>query len=330
MLIRALAVLTAGLIVILSACSQADRPPGPAEKVTIAIATPPFTVLADLALARDYFRQQGLEVTPHFHSIGKEALDDLLSGKADFATVAETPVMFAVMKGQKISMIATIARSRKTNVVIARKDRGISAPSDLKGKLIAASLGTTADYYLNAFLTTHGVMRRDIKIVDMKADEMVAALAEGRVDAVSAWPPYLERAEKLLGTDGISFHEQDIYTQTFNLVAMQDYVRANPTIVRKVLLALAESEKFCVRNPAESQRSVSDLRKIDKDILAATWGNHSFDLTLDQHLLLFLEDESRWAMRNKLVKGAGLPNYLDTIYFDGLKSVKPDGVRILR
>jgi hypothetical protein len=54
------------------ACSQTDKDPGNAlEKVTIACATPPYTVLTDIALAKGYFRQQGLEVAARFHSTAK-------------------------------------------------------------------------------------------------------------------------------------------------------------------------------------------------------------------------------------------------------------------
>lgn len=94
------------------ACTRTDQSAGPPEKVTIACATPPYTALVDIALAKGYFRQQGLDVTPLFHSLGKAALDEILAGKADFATVAETPVVFAIMNGHKISIIATIQRSK--------------------------------------------------------------------------------------------------------------------------------------------------------------------------------------------------------------------------
>lgn len=45
---------------------------------------------------------------------------------------------------------------------------------------------------------------------------------------------------------------------------------------------------------------------------------------------LALEDESMWAMTNRLTAATKLPNYLDFIYLQGLRAVKPDAVRILR
>ena len=78
-------------------------PAGPVEKVTIAYSATTDSVLAQVAQTRGYYREEGLEVTPHMHPYGKPALREVLEGKADFATVAETPVMFAILNGEKIS-----------------------------------------------------------------------------------------------------------------------------------------------------------------------------------------------------------------------------------
>lgn len=43
-----------------------------------------------------------------------------------------------------------------------------------------------------------------------------------------------------------------------------------------------------------------------------------------------LEDESQWAIRNRLTGASDVPNFLDHSYFDGLKSARPEAVKILR
>ena len=150
------------MAICLAACDRTDnKPAGPPEKVTIAYATAPYTVLADIAQAQGYFKLEGLEVTPHFHVTGKAALDEVLAGKADFATVADTPLMFSIMNGHQISIIATIQSSNKNNGIVARKDRGISTPQDLKGKKLGVSLGTISEFFADAFLASHSMARED-------------------------------------------------------------------------------------------------------------------------------------------------------------------------
>jgi NitT/TauT family transport system substrate-binding protein len=83
-----------------SACTKADRKPaGPLERITIAYSASPDAALAQVAQAKGYYLLEGLDVAPQRHPYGKVALDAMLEGKADFATVAETPVMFAIMNG---------------------------------------------------------------------------------------------------------------------------------------------------------------------------------------------------------------------------------------
>lgn len=312
------------------ACTRTDQPAEPLEKVPIASVPPPYAALVDIALAKGYFRQQGLDVTPHFHSLGKAALDEVLAGKADFATVAATPLISAIMSGQKISIIATIQSSNRTNVILARKDKGIHTPKDLKGMRIAAPLGTIAEYFLDAFLATHGVARKEVEVVDLKPEEIVEALVSGEIDAASTWHPVLNQGQQELGEKGITFYDEDIYTQNFNFVATQEQVRSNPARVRKMLLALVEAEKFVLRNPAEAQKVIADFRQADGAVLGAVWGGHTFGVTLEQSLVLALEDESQWAIRKGLTGAREVPNYLHYIYFDGLKTVKPEAVRIMK
>lgn len=313
------------------ACSRTDRESaGPPEKATIAIAATADSVLAQVAQAKEYFRAEGVDATAHLQPYGKLCLQELLEGKADFATVAETPVMFAIMKGAKISVIATIESSHRGNAIVAIKDRGILTLNDLKGKKVAMTRGTTSDYFLDAILAVNGVARDEVKAVDMKAEEMTGALANGAVDAVSTFNTYAYPAKKMLGERGIMFQDKNIYTFTFNVVATQEFIRKNPGMVRKILRALVKAEEFVRQNPAGAQKIVSGFSGTDPTMLHDIWADTSFAVSLDQSLLLALEDESRWAIKQKLTSVTKEPNYLDYIHLDGLREIKPDAVRILR
>ena len=332
MLIRlAGALLLLALSLFLFACTRtSSNPPGPAEKVTIAYSATTDSVLAQVAQMRGFYRDEGLDAVLQKHPYGKLALKEVLEGKADFATVAETPVMFAVMNGEKLSIIATIQTSGKNNAIIARRDRGILTFRDLKGKKIAATLGTTSEFYMDAILIMNGISRKDVKVINLKAEEMPAALSNGDIDAVSAFIPYTNYALNKLGGNGIMFSEDNIYTWTFNVVSTQDFIRKNPGKVGKLLRALIKAEVFVKENPDEAQKIVADFSGMDISIVRNIWADTDFTVTLDQSLLLALEDESRWAIDSKLTTAKKVPNYLDYIYFDGLKSAKPGAANILR
>ncbi len=313
------------------ACSRTEQKPGAApEKITIAYAASPDSALTQAAQALGYYSEEGLEAVPQIYPYGKMALRAVLEGKADFATAAETPIMFAIMRGEKIVILATIATSRKNNAIIARKDKGIRVPGDLKGKRIAATFGTISEFFMDAFLVTHGISRKNMKVVNLDPEQEMEALVRGDVDAISAFTPFTIEVQRRMGDAVVTFHDEEIYQQTFNVVATQEFVRANPEKVRKLLMALVKAQEYVKARPEEAKRMVAEFSGIDETIVDGVWADEIFDVTLDQSLLLAMEDESQWAIKNRLVSQTRMPNYLGFIYLDGLESVKPKAVRILR
>ena len=323
-------VLTAIAVIALTVTGcQQQKQAGPPEKITIAYSTSFSAVLVHIAFTKGYFGEEGLDATPQPHASGKEALQSVLEGKADLATVADTPIMFAIMNGKKISTLAVI-QTTNNEAIVARRDRGIAKPSDLKGKKIGLTLGTTGDFFADSFLLAHGIDRKHVKIIDLKPNEMAAALGMGKVDAVSAWNPTATQLKKKLGSKGIVFLGESIFTEMFCVSAGQEYVKNNPVAIKKVLRALLKAETFVREHPEESRRLVAEFIKTDKVILDETWDNFTFRVVLDQALLVDLEEQTRWAIKNRLTVRRDMPNYLDFIYVDGLQAVKPAAVRIVR
>jgi len=315
----------------LSACTRSGQESAePPEKVTIACATQPEASLVRIAQSQGYFIQAGLEVAEHKHRYGKLALNEVLAGTADFATVAETPLMFAILKGADISVIATISVSNTGHAILARRDKGIQILADLKGKKIATTLGTTAHFYQDMLLAMNGLYPRDVQSVALDVDKITDVLTHGDVVAVSTFNPHIVLAQKALGDHLISFHDKDVYRYTFNIVATRAFIRNNPGKVKKLLRGLLSSEAFVSEYPSEAQKIISAFTGVDADLLSGIWGGYEFTVSLDQQLILLLEDESRWAISNGLSDGRQIPNYLNHIYFDGLKSLRPEAVRILR
>lgn len=309
---------------------QPQKQTGPPEKITIAYSTASNAILMYIAFAKDYFGEVGLEATPQPHAFGKLALDTVIAGKADLATAADTPIMFAIMGGKKITTLAMIQTSNKNEAIVARQDLGIANPSDLKGKKIGLTLGTTGDFFADSFLITHGIDRKYVKIIDLKPDEMAGALTTGKVDAVSTWNPTLIQLKKKLGSKGIIFFGESPYTEIFCVVAGQEYVKKNPAAIKKVLQALLKAEAFVQQHPEEARQYVAEFIKTDKVILDETWANFTFRVALDQALLVDLEEQTRWAIKHRLTVRRDMPNYLDFIYIDGLQAIRPDTVRIIR
>jgi len=298
----------------------------PLEKVSFAYTYQPQSTLAHVAMAKGYFAEEGLDMQPLMRAFGKEALQALLESKADFATVAETPVMFSGLRGDKIFVIANIEASTTNNAIVAKKSTGINAPGDLKGKRVGFTPGTTSDFFLDSFLTANGLTRQDIHPIALNPDEMRDALIATKADAVSTWNYPLTLIAQALGSDGVLFYDRQIYTETFNITAQQDFVRTKPETVKRFLRALVKAEELVAKNPDEAQTIMAAATKIDKSLVRDVWNAFNYRVVLDQKLLLTLEDEARWAIKNQLTDKTAMPDYASYIHSDSLRAVRPEAV----
>lgn len=321
--------ITLALLATLVACQKSPpQAAAPPQKITVAYTFQPQSTLVHVAMARGYFAEEGLDAQPLMRTFGKAALQTVLDHQADFATVAETPVMFSVLEGDKIFVIANIEASTMNNAIVARKDAGILTIKDLKGKRVGFTPGTTSDFFLDSLLTANGLTRKEIQPVGLLPDEMKDAMMAKKVDAVSVWNYPLTLIRRALGDNGATFYDREIYTETFNIAAMQDFVQKNPDTVKRFLRALIKAENFVAKNPDEAQSIMSAATKIDKELIHEVWSAFNYRVVLDQTLLLALEDETRWAMSNKLTAQTGMPDYLKFIHIDSLGAVKPDAVKM--
>ena len=300
------------------------------QKVTIALVNQPQSTLIFVAMKKGYFSDEGLDVQPLLQSFGKAALQTMIEGKADFATSAETPIMFSILRGDAIFVVANIETSTANDAVVARVDAGISKPADLKGKRIGFMPGTTIDFFLDSFLTAQGLTRQDITPVPLKPDEVLDALLAKKADAVAAWNYPLTQIKRQLGAQAVTFYDRQIYTEHFNIAAMQDFVRKNPQTVTALLRGLVRAQAFVDDHANEAQDIVAEAIKVEKDLVEEVWNVMSYQVRLDQNLTITLEDETRWAMKNKLTDQTVMPGYASFIYVDALKAVKPGAVRMDR
>jgi NitT/TauT family transport system substrate-binding protein len=77
-----------------------------------------------------------------------------------------------------------------TAVIFSQPNSQITKVSDLKGRRISTTRGTTADVLLYVALTKAGVRYTDVQVINMDMAAAVGAFISGSTDAVSTWWPF--------------------------------------------------------------------------------------------------------------------------------------------
>jgi len=323
-----LAALVAGVAAFLAFRSPVTSPVG-ATRITIAVPTQINSALMFVASANDLFLKAGVNVVSQPFELGKDALASVVNGKADLAVVADTPIMFALLDGADIAMLAGISQGRRALAVVARSDRGINQIQDLRGKSVGVIMGTNQTYFLDAMLQVHGVPVDQVKLVDLRTDASISAFKAGRIDALVAFQPFLARLEAEMGDSIKLFYGEEVYAFRFILVGKPSYIDSHPHEVRRVLRALIAANQEIRANPVEARRAVGDAVKIDDATMAKLFEPEDYAVSLDQAMLLALDDQARWAMQKGLVARRPMPNYLDFMKYQDLEAVLPTAVTIV-
>ncbi|MCF8143758.1 MAG: NrtA/SsuA/CpmA family ABC transporter substrate-binding protein [Deltaproteobacteria bacterium] len=319
--------LFAVMLVGMVGCSR-NEDPKPLEKLTLAVTPWPASAPLYVAHERGYFRDEGLDVTLHPYVSGHLGLDAVLAGKAELATAGETPIALAAMEGKPLSVAATVCEIDRAILIIARKDRGISKPCDLRGRRVGVVEGTTAHFFLHIYLITSHVDPNDIIMVPIAADRVVDVLLNGEVDAVSTWTPHTIMLLDRLGSNALVLHDANIYTMTWNLVAAQDFVKTHPGRIVKFLRAVVTANEFIAEKPEEAMAVVAAAIGAESPLFEKEWKDFKFVTVLEQSLIVNLEDQARWFRKRSSSKRTTPPDFTYFIHTDGLKAVRPEAVGI--
>ena len=298
-------------------------------KVIIALPNQISSAPVIVAFAQGLFQQAGVDVVSQPFQLGKDALNSVLEGKADLAVVADTPLMFALLNGADIAMVAGISRGRRTLGIVTRNDRGITRLKDLSGKSIGLTFGTNMPYFLDAMLQTYGIANDDVKQVDLKVADISLALKDGKIDAAVMLQPFLALLEADMGNKVNIFYGEEVYAFRFILAGKPAYIDSHPQEIRRILKALIAANQSIHAYPGKARAAVSNAVNIDGTILEKIFNPDDYIISLDQAMLVALDDQTRWAMRMGIAKQKTMPNYVKAMKYQDLEAVLPTAVTFI-
>src|SRR5690606_33282215 len=120
-----------------------------------------------------------------------------------------------------------------------------------KGKKVGAVTGSGAYSTFRVYLDRIGMTESDLQIVNMKVEDLRAAVKQGIIDAAVAWEPHVAIAEAMGVVTRIQSMAGVNESPNFVLVNRQ-FVDANPEAVARYIATLIDLGEFISRDPKEA------------------------------------------------------------------------------
>ncbi len=317
-------------VFIVSACTSPQQEyAGKIEPITIGSAPLESSALIYIADEQGMFASNGVHVTFRDYDTGAAALNGLVNGEVDLAVPAEYALVGKAFSKDQIRAIASIDKAEYFEL-IARRDRGITTTQELKAKKIGVVRKTIAEFYLGRFLEQHAIPIGQVTLVDVNISESDAAIDNGSLDAIMSRPPYAALIQERLGAKAVTWKAQSNQALYAILIARNDWIVEYPERVRRLYRSLLQAEDYLLKHPDEARAIVQKKLKFDDDYMTAVWSQNQFSLSLEQSLIIAMEDEARWMIANNLTTEKAVPNFLDYIFEDALQAVRPEAVNIIR
>jgi ABC-type nitrate/sulfonate/bicarbonate transport system substrate-binding protein len=230
-----------------------------------------------------YFRDEGIDFVRDVPPTPGEVRDLLAKSPAPVA-VLPPPIYLELIAGQSPwRLVANLLRNDPMNIVVRRsvvaaRKIVLQAPVDerlraLRGVRIAVPPGPASRFA--ALVAAAGLDVKDFQTVTMMGDEENEAFASGRVDALFAHTPFLERA--LVDQDAVIVVDQSAgelpraaFKQIHAVAVRDDFAKKQPKLVAAICRAIARAEKLIHTDKAAAVEAVlRAVPEVDRKHVAA-------------------------------------------------------------
>jgi len=232
----------------------------PPETTRVRLYKFPGLCLAPQYIAEDLLQAEGFTDVQYldFPEGAVGVFDRVSSSAVDFTQWYGVPFIEEIDKGRPIVFLAGV-HIGCTELFATERIRTIR---DLKGKTVAVATGSPAQSILAAMLAYVGLdHRKDLTFTTHSPAESVRLLAEAKIDAFLATPPWgQELRAKKIGHTIVNTAVDRPWSQYFccMLVGNKDFVRKHPVATKRVLRAIFKADQLCALEPERVARAIVD------------------------------------------------------------------------
>jgi len=253
-----------GFMLVVAGCSSADSEGKPETiRLDYAYYSPTSLVLKEFGWLEEEFEEEGIEIEWVLSHGSNKALEFLNSNSVDFGSSAGAAALMSKANGAPIKNVYIYSKPEWT-ALLANPDSGIKTVQDLKGKQVAATLGTDPYIFLLRALDAEGVSADEVEIVNLQHGDGASSLISDSVDAWAGLDPHMARIE--IESDAELFYRNPEFNTYGFLNVREDFAEDYPEYVNRVIEVYEKAKEWTIANPEEAAEILAEEAGIDLEV----------------------------------------------------------------
>ena len=260
------------------------------------IAIQPSGAFIPLIIARqegwleEALSEYGVDVVWNDFESGPPINESMAADLSDIGTLGDVPTVSAIAAGQDNQVILIAAEGERAYAVLVAADSEISSASDLKGRTIATTLGSTGHNLFEKTLAKEGLSFDDVNLINISAGDAATVLSTGEADAVAIWEPNVTRLVEN-GTAKVLTYGGEVGLLGVNpLVADAKFANENPAIIQVIREQYARGVKEIDQISDETLTAVAEYLSLDKEQVLTVARNWDYTVDIAQKDIDGLQD----------------------------------------
>jgi NitT/TauT family transport system substrate-binding protein len=218
-----------------------------------------------LATTRGLFRAEGLAVGTNIANGPTDAITRVVSGSSDLALIdINTLIRFRDKADAPPVKAVFVLFNKAPYAIIARKNRGVRALSDLEGKTLGVAEGDFSIWFWPALAHQNGIKLGSVKLARFSSAVREPMLSAGQVDAVNGFS-YLaginlkDRGVPADDLTVLRYADYGCEAYGFALIVNPAFAAKKPEAVKAFLRATVAGTRLAIKDPAQAVDDVLTL-----------------------------------------------------------------------
>jgi len=244
-----------------------------------------------------FYEDEGINLTIRPGSGSSRTVEQVAAGKTTVGWADTPPLLLGASQGMPIKSIGVFMQNGPASIEFF-SNQGIESPADLKGKSVAGTPGDAMYASFPGWLEANGVSEDDVKVVNVDPAGKLAALMEGKADAIMGFfhdqGPTIEN-ESGDQVDALMYSEWGMNLLGTGLIVHEKTINEDREMLEGFVRATVRSWEAAAEDPQAAAAAMAQMaeqeppQKVLVEQLKLT-----IPLIMGEGMQVGVNDESAW------------------------------------